>query len=244
MSTSPSDTFRRRQAISDLRHQALTLSSATIRRIGAGIGLRTARASNLQKRIEWYFRGKAPLTNLRRDPPVLGAVLMASALPDEDFEPFLAATALLVLERLGTENGPDDAFWNWTRLAPHYRLAHPSMRAAIMCGFREARRIGRIAFPGEPEPDDCLTNPRNKVLAETRIFDARHPSLKAVVQAVEAEADARVAGALWVRLHRDLASLPDDARQAAEGAFRYLYERPVSLSPPPGADPPLIPVHD
>jgi len=242
MSTSEPDTFRRRQAIADLRHQAFILPAATIRRIGAGMDLRTPRASNLQKRIEWYFRGKAPLTNLRRDPAVLGAILMASALPDDDFEPFLAATALLVLERLATENGPDDAFWDWTRLAPHYRLAEPPVRAAIMCGFRESRRLGRIAFPGEPEPDDCLTKSRDEVIAGLTSLGTRHPLLESVAQAVSAEADGPEAGKLWAQFSRDVTSLPDEARHAVEGAFRYLYERPASLYMPPDADAPIIPV--
>jgi hypothetical protein len=176
MFTSDFGEFRRKQAIADLRHHTRSFPLATVRRIGAGIDARREGA-NLQQRLEWYFRGKLPLSNLRSDAPASGAVLMASALPDEDFESFLAATVLLVLERLTSENGPDDGFWTWRRLAPHYRLAGPSVRAAIMCGFREARRFARIALDEGPEPGDCMSASRDETLAISR---DDHPALALV----------------------------------------------------------------
>lgn len=236
--------FRQRQAIADLRHQTRALPAVGIRRIGAGIGLRSAGGTNLQKRLEWYFAGKAPVTNLRRDRVVYGALLMASALPDDDFEPFVAATVLLLLERLSAPVGKaDDGFWNWNRLAPHYRLALPATRAAIMNGFRECSRQGRISLKGGPTAADCLTVPREDVLSEfARAPD--HPILRAVRDAVHANPDAVQAGALWAEMHRDVANLPDDQRRAAEIGVRHLYERPESLEPPLGRDAAVLPVHD
>ena len=244
MSKSDTRDFRRRQAIADLRHQTLILSAATVRRIAAGIGIRTSRASGLQKRLEWYFSGKVPLSNLRRDGVLFGAVLMASALPDEDFEPFMAATALLLLERLVADAGTDDGFWNWGRLAPHYRLASPPLRAAIMCGFREARRLGRISLAGGPEPEDCLSAPRKAVLDVLASGSRNQPLFAAIEDAILSEADARRAGDLWAGAHRTLVNLRHADRRAGEAGFRYLYERPASIDPPPGTDPPAIPVHD
>jgi hypothetical protein len=235
--------FRQRQAIADLRHQTRALPAVGIRRIGAGIGLRSAGGTNLQKRLEWYFNGKAPVSNLRRDRVVYGAMLMASALPDDDFEPFVAATVLLLLERLSLPGSADDGFWNWNRLAPHYRLAPAATRAAIMNGFREASRQGRIALKGGPSAADCLTAPREAVLSDLSQAPD-HPLLRVVHDAVHADPDAVQAGALWAEIHRDVANLPDVQRRAAEIGVRHLYERPASIAPPPGRDVAVLPVHD
>jgi hypothetical protein len=244
MSTSDIGAFRRRQAIADLSRQKLLFPLATVRRIGAGIGLRQRGSPDLQRRIEWYFSGKAPVAELRRDGLVHGALLMASALPEDDFEPFIAATVLLLIERLSAGSGKDDGFWSWRRLAPHYRLAAPPQRAAIMCGFREAGRLGRIALPGGPDPEDCLTATRAAVLDDLGRNRVEHPLLSPIETAVRDEVDARRAGELWAGVCRGTARLADGPRRAAEAGVRYLYERPLSMEPPDGADVPVIPAHD
>jgi hypothetical protein len=241
MSTSDTGVFRRRQAIADLNRQRLAFPLATVRRIGAGLNVRNTARPDLQQRLEWYFSGRAPVADLRRDGLVHGALLMASALPDDDFDQFIAATVLLLLERLSAERGRDDGFWNWRRLAPHYRLAAPSLRAAVMCGFREARRLDRIDLKDGPTGADCLTTNRIDVLVGLAAGKAARPLLAEIETAIAGEADARRAGALWVALHADIARLPDSPRRAAEDGFRYLYERPAAIDPPPGADVPAIP---
>jgi hypothetical protein len=233
--------FRHMQAIADLRHQARGFPLAPIRRIGAGMGTRSDDGT-LQQRLEWYFRGRLPLTSLRSDARTLGAVLMSSALPDEDFDCFLAATVLLVLERLTSRNGPDDAFWTWRRLAPHYRLAPPAIRAAIMCGFREARLLSRIPLDEGPEPEDCLTAPRVQTLAALEADD--DPVLRLVAVAVRENHAPPTAGGLWLAQHRRLDTLSDDRRRAAHRGFRHLYERPESIHLDRATDVPAIPVHD
>jgi uncharacterized membrane protein YeaQ/YmgE (transglycosylase-associated protein family) len=240
MFTSDFGEFRRMQAIADLRHQTRSFPLAAVRRVGAGIGVRSEHV-NVQQRLEWYFRGKLPLSNLRSDRPAFGAVLMASALPDEDFESFLAATVLLVLERLTSENGPDDGFWTWRRLAPHYRLAAPTVRAAIMCGFREARRLERIALIEGPVRADCLTTPQDEILAA---LSADDPLIASVREAVLEDQDPAAVGDLWLAQHRALDTLSDERRRAAHSGFRHLYERPESIAVAAGSDAPVIPVHD
>jgi hypothetical protein len=235
--------YRRRQAIADLTSQRLAFPLAAVRRIGAGVGLQRSGAPDLQRRLEWHFSGKAPIAELRRDGLVYGMLLMASALPEDDFEPFLAATVLLLLERLSVQGGRDDGFWNWRRLAPHYRLAAAPTRAAIMCGFREAKRMSVIAQPGRPTVEDCLTAPRSDVLAALRHGASGEPLLAIIENAVSAEVGAEEAGALWAAHHRGVARLPETSRQAAEGGFRYLYERPVSMTPS-SPDVPVIPSRD
>jgi hypothetical protein len=235
--------FRRRQAIADLTSQRLAFPLAAVRRIGAGVGLRRPGAPDLQRRLEWHYSGKAPLSELRRDGLVYGMLLMASALPEDDFEPFFAATVLLLLERLSVEGGKDDGFWNWRRLSPHYRLAAAPTRAAIMCGFREAQRSAVIDKPGRPTADDCLTTTRDDVLAALGHGASAEPLLASIENAVSAEVGAEEAGALWAALHRRIALLPETSRHAAEGGFRYLYERPVSMELS-SAEVPVIPSRD
>jgi hypothetical protein len=235
--------FRRRQAIADLTSERLAFPLAAVRRIGAGVGLGRSGTPDLQRRLEWYFSGKAPLSELRRDSLVHGMVLMASALPEDDFEPFLAATVLLLLEQLSVENGTDDGFWNWRRLSPHYRLAAPGTRAAIMCAFREAQRLGRMSQRGRPTAEDCLTAPRDEVLAALGSASSADPLLAMVGQAVSEEIGQREAGDLWATLYRDVARLPETSRHAAEAGFRYLYERPRSMEPADSGVP-VIPRRD
>jgi hypothetical protein len=194
-----------------------------------------------QRRLEWYFSGKVPTGELGRDPLVEGAILMASALPEDDFETFLAATVLLLFARLSAEGGKDEGFWNWGRLAPHYRLAQPDLRAAIMCGFREAHRVGRVTLPERPGERDCTTLPRQEVLDRLARHRAGFPLLSLVERAVGDEADARHAGDLWSTQHRNVARLPDGPRQAVIAGFRFLYERPLSMEPRPADDIPAIP---
>ncbi len=233
--------FRHMQAIADLRHHARAFPLASVRRIGAGIGTRTD-GGTLQQRLEWYFRGQLPLSSLRSDPRTFGAVLMASALPEEDFDCFVAATVLLVLERLTSRNGPDEAFWKWRRLAPHFRLAPPSIRAAIMCGFREAGLLGRIRLGEAPAPADCLTAPREDTLAALVAND--HPVLGLVAVAVNDNHPPASAGTLWLAQHRAVDTLSDDHRRAAHRGFRHLYERPESIRLDAATRVPAIPVHD
>lgn len=241
MSKSDPGTFRLRQAMADLNGQKLQFPLATVRRIGAGMAFRQSSAPDPQRRLEWYFSGKVPPGELGRDPLVEGAILMASALPEDDFETFVAATVLLLVARLSADGGRDEGFWNWGRLAPHYRLAQPDLRAAIMCGFREAHRAGRVTLPESPGERDCTTLPRQEVLDRLARHRTEFPLLSFVERAVAEKADAQHAGDLWATQNRNVARLPDGPRQAALVGFRYLYERSLSMAPPPGYDVPAIP---
>ena len=244
MRTSDPGMFRLRQALSDLNRQRLNFPLATVRRIGAGLSRRGSRAPDLQQRLEWHFSGKVPLSELGRDPLVQGALLMASALPEDDFDSFVAATVLLLVERLSVGGRRDEGFWNWRRLAPHYRLAAPDLRAAIMCGFREARRAGLVALPDGPEPGDCLTLPHDAVLELLGQNRVACPIAAAVETAIRSEADAVESGRLWLGSQATVARLPDSPRRAALAGFRLLYERPLSMEMPGGADAPPIPAPD
>lgn len=236
--------FRLRQATSDLRYVATTLSAAPIRRIAAGMGLRSNNSGDLQRRIEWYFRGQAPISSFPEDRPALAAVMMTSALPEEDFDAFLAATVLLLLERLRAGAGMDNRFWNWSLQSHHYRLAPTEVRAAIMCGFREAIRLGRINLGASPDAEDCLSLSREAVLGllGAAVASGRKDDLTpSLLAAIRAEAAPVEAGRLWSAGHGRADALPPGSRRAALSGFRYLYERPVSMQVPAPYEAPSLP---
>jgi hypothetical protein len=110
-----------------------------------------------------------------------------------------------------------------------------------MCGFREAHRVGRVTLPERPGERDCTTLPRQEVLDRLARHRAEYPLLSLVERAVEEEADAQHAGDLWATQNRNVGRLPDGPRLAALAGFRYLYERSLSMAPPPGYDVPAIP---
>lgn len=236
MSTSDAEGFRTRQAAADLRHAATSMNPAAYRGIADGAG---RRPEALARRLRWCAEGKAPPSALRRDPEVFAALLVASALPEDDPPAFRLATLLLLLERLDAPPVPESYFWSWPRLAPHWRRAEPGFRAAIMCGVREGLRTGRVALDGGPGPEDCLTAPRDEVLAA--LARDGMPATRALLAAVRDDVPPDEAGRLWATGHARLLALPDPARRAALAAVRYLYERPASLSLPADADVPTIP---
>lgn len=74
-------------------------------------------------------------------------ILLAASLPDDDFEAFVLATAILLADRLQGGPGPDDLAWHWDAFAKHYTLAEPPRRAALLLGFRSMVETGQL--PGD-----------------------------------------------------------------------------------------------
>lgn len=77
-------------------------------------------------------------------------LLLIAALPDKGFDAFLAATALLLADRLQVGAGADDLFWNFNAFQDHYSKAPSPMRAAIMNGYRWAHSTRRINLEAVP----------------------------------------------------------------------------------------------
>jgi hypothetical protein len=241
MSTSDIGVFRRRQAIADLNRQLRFFPLAIVRRIGAGLGVRDTRAPNLERRLQWYFSGKAPIDEVRRDSLVHGALLMASALPEDDFESFLAATALLLLERLTqTMAGSMTASGTGASRPPLPARQRPVPCAPRSCAA-SARRGGSAGLTSgrASEPEDCLTRHAgcevlNAVACSTeqgnfRRFCRRDREMQFRGRRI----DARRAGELWADVacrstpRSAVGRRKDDSRGST--GLRYLYERPASI---------------
>lgn len=222
MFTSAADVFRSRQVIADLTAYIVQSGRNSFCRITPGTA-----------RLESLFTTPATAGGsfrFPRDRDIYGEVLLASALPDDDFPAFTTATALLLLDRIRNGAGEDDLYWNWDAFSDHYRLADPSIRAVIMNGFRTAAAMGCVSISVLPETADCLTLGKDAVLVQLRrIGDVK------LIDVIERDATAEEAAELWRN------SIEGTLSPERVNGFRYLYERPKSMAPvdPHGAT--LIP---
>jgi hypothetical protein len=222
MFTSAADIFRKRQVMADL-NAFITIS-------GRSALLRISPGDEGARRLLGILRTQGGRLVFPRDSRVYGEVLLAAALPDEDYPSFVCATALLLLDRIAGGDGGDNLYWNWETFSDQYRLADPPVRAALMNAFRLAAARGRVILPDCPRPADCLTTARDALLP-----GLRREGQVALLDAIEAEVSAVEAGALWSELARATHS------PAMLAGFRYLFERPASLAPQRPARAPLIP---
>ncbi|GFE49524.1 hypothetical protein So717_12770 [Roseobacter cerasinus] len=78
-------------------------------------------------------------------------LLLVAARPDQGLADFLAATALLLADRLQGGAGADDLYWNWDAFAGHYRKGPAPVRAAVLHGFRLAHATRRVNLEHPPE---------------------------------------------------------------------------------------------
>jgi hypothetical protein len=82
---------------------------------------------------------------------LLPSLTLAATLPDDDFEAFQVATALLLADRLQAGGGTDDMFWHWDAFQEHYLTAQPQVRAAILQGYAHANDLRLVSLVDPPE---------------------------------------------------------------------------------------------
>lgn len=95
-------------------------------------------------------------------------LLLIAALPDKGFDAFLAATALLLADRLQDGEGDDDLYWNWDAFPDRYRAAAAPVRAALMNGFRWAHATRKVTLETPPSGSDLNTHD------EVELIDGLH----------------------------------------------------------------------
>jgi hypothetical protein len=220
MFTSTADVFRTRQALRDLLEVVHQNREVIFRP-----GLTGAERDAIEKILNRNCRIVAT-----DDARAYSEIRLAAAMPDEDFAGFIAATALLLADRLQQGCGADNLFWNWDAFRDHYMLADPPVRAALMNGFRLGDILGRVSVGDPPSEQACLTLTRGDVVASLRLDGAIE-----LARAIEAGVPAREAGEIWARSAKGTLDWHELA------AFRLLYERPESMSPPRPDETPLIP---
>lgn len=222
MFTSAADVFRTRQVTSDLTAYLTRSGRKTLCRVPSEQGVRGRLFSVLDKR-----GGRFAFPGDRR---AYGEVLLAAALPDDDYPAFTAATALLLLDRLNGGDGEDNLYWNWDAFRDHYRLADPPVRAMLMNAFRVAEASGRVALCDPPDPVDCLTERPESLVPRLRMSGQG-----ILADAIDEDVSPEIAGRLWTLMSRT----PSTPEQVA--GFRYLYERPAAFAPPDRGNAPPIP---
>lgn len=208
MFTSAAEVFRKRQALRDLS-EVIRANQSAVERLGTTED--TGRAvAELARQGGRFDLGDGRLYT---------ELLLAAAMPEDDFPCFTAATAILLRHRLEGGAG-DDLFWNWEAFRDHYMLADAPVRAALMNGFRTAAAAGRTLLENGPEPPECLTRSPEDVLPGLD-REGRTDIARAIRDAVSAEE----AGRLWTgHAGRTLS-------WSELSGFRCLYERPASMAP-------------
>ena len=219
MFKSTADVFRTRQALRDLT-EAVRSNSPAIARLGT---TDTERAA-----IDRIVASGGHIGH--GDDRVYSQLLLSAAMPDDDFNGFAVATAILLMDRLQDGTGGDDLFWNWDAFREHYRLADPTMRAALMNGFRMAEASGKVNLESSPDRTDCLTRSPGEVMSLLTAAE-QHRLADAIAENVSASD----AGRMWREAVSGELSWPVIA------AFRYLYERPASMAPADPTQVALIP---
>ncbi len=218
MFTSSADGFRMRQVLSDLNNSVMSGRDSILR-------------FSVRSHIDAFPRLMANRGrfNLPNDRDFYSDVLLAAAMPEDDFPAFTTATSILLMDLLQSGAGTDNLYWNWDSFEGHYRMADPAVRAAIMNGFRLGFELGTVNPDTPPSASDCLTSSLGSV--QKALIERGHTDL---ADAVTSNVTAKHAGALWALQTKTLdpTKLP---------GFRYLYERPASLSPPNQETAPLLP---
>lgn len=228
MVTSSADVFRARQTLADLIALAEAAPLSTWTRIAAGRPAAggSAPADGLRR----HLLARRCRLDLPREDGLHSTLLLAAALPDEDFPAFVTATAVLLADLLQGAAGRDDLFWNWEAFHEHYAMAGNRQRAAIANGFRMLHLSGRVTLDPAPDPALCL---RRDAAAVLNLLEGT--GLGGLSRAVATDAPPRVAGRLWQCAARRPLPAP------ALAAFRYLAERPAGLAPPDPETAPLLP---
>ena len=106
--------------------------------------------------------------------------MMVASMPDQSHPAFMAATIVLLSDRLQNGAGQDDLFWNWDAFQERYREAPSSIRAALMNGFRCAHRLKLVKLDHVPSGKDLRTYDESdlhrllKIIARSMTDDMQH----------------------------------------------------------------------
>ncbi|MDD9978060.1 MAG: hypothetical protein OXQ30_10075 [Boseongicola sp.] len=215
---SDAEVFRKRQSIGDLKALIAHTPDATFDRLFAS---HDAFAEEIIRNLGPTFTSVEVFDVQSFSPRHYEEILLAAALPEEDFQCFILASAIVIATGLGRKSKDDMLYWKYDAFHAHYRLAEARERAAIHNGLRTIEQSGLSSFSPSLEPEHCLTRLKSDVL--TALSGTGQEQLET---AIITECSAEVAGTLW-----DKASSTSVSEAALHG-FRYLAERPVGLAPP------------
>ncbi|MEL6204395.1 MAG: hypothetical protein AAFR47_03665 [Pseudomonadota bacterium] len=175
---------------------------------------------------------------------ILPALELAATLPGEDTEGFVAATALLIADRLRFGAGQDDLFWHIDAHGAQYRTLPDRVRGALLRGIAGLSAQGRVRLEEPPAGSDLVTHSTADVLGRlSALARAAPPEIRAAMSRADMrrapEAHAVALDALLEQAHPvlprgpsrwhpgevvDLTSLFPPARGFAEATALLLIE--------------------
>ncbi|MEL6516895.1 MAG: hypothetical protein AAFQ39_04205 [Pseudomonadota bacterium] len=213
--------FRTQQAVADLQALARAASSETVTALANASPVPGAKGvlSALISQAGCRFNGPDAMA-------LHPALTLAATLPDDDFDGFLLATAILIADRLQRGGGRDDLFWHWDAFRARYRAAPDRRRAAIFRGFEQLDAVGLVALFDKPEPRELARIRPDAVVAQ--LTDCSDPDAGLVLAALQDWRAVEDAAALWDRRGGGLVAA---RAQAMLAGFRHLYETQAQFAP-------------
>ena len=215
------------QVTHDLRGVARSAGDDTYAKLAAGGG-RSSKHDDLRELI--FVDGCRVGTPATLD--LLPSLTLAATLPDDDFEAFQTATAVLLADRVQGGLGQDDLFWHWDAFQEHYLTAQPHIRAALLQGYASAHAEGLVSLMDPPPVSNMTTDTRSTI--DLCLEQARSGPQATHADAIGAALwDETVPADIWTR--HCVPVLEDRATsQALLRCVRHLYETRPDLDIYPG----------
>lgn len=224
--------FRTLQAISDLRAVVRAAPGTTLTRLASGVDI--PNADTLLRSL--IFQDGCQFTS----PDTLKLhqkLVLAAALPNDDFDAFQIATALLLADRLQRGLGSDDLYWHWDAFQEHYALSPAHIRASVMHGFRRMQIEGLVVLADPPRGSVLLTETREAVDSGlSRETGTRALAIRSKLGSDEVTAD------FWTTYCAPELDPSTTPAPAIVRGIRYLFETHLDWNPPRGTDRRLIPL--
>lgn len=212
----PLPRFGRLQSVADLRALARRGGPATYGRIASLIPGLPPAGLLASAVAEARLSGRAAEFH--------DALALAATLPGQDRDAFVAATALLLADRLQDGAGRDDLYWHHDAHAGAYRGLDAPDRAAIFTAYALLHRAGRVTLPAPPLLQECATRPEGDVRAALAAEGDLAPA-RVLDEALET-GHLEEAEALWCAAAEKL------SRHAAlRDAARHLYQTRPGFDP-------------
>lgn len=217
--------FREYQYFSDLCQVASGASDATLRRIASG--LPEDIGPDLIRRL-------IDDNSCRLDGDTFGrlrsTVTLASALPDDDFDAFVCATAILIADEIQGGEGMNSLYWHWDAYHDHYRMAEPHVRATLIGGFDALASSGRLALEPMPRPDDLIGRPQDEVVGG--LAELAHGMAPQTIQGLSLalhgrDADRHRMAIEWI-LRDPLCRMPERSRRYPAEVLAVVAGQPAS----------------
>lgn len=213
--------FRTLQAIHDLRAVVRLAGHATRARIAAG-----ANGADAETDFGRLIGRDGCRIGTEQSDRLHQSLVLAAALPDDDFEAFVTATAILIADRIQRGHGTDDLFWHWDAFHEHYRLAQPAVRAVLLQGFHRLQEEGLVNLQDPPHGEELLSERRGTVVAALRTSPDTHAD--AILAALDG---APLEDGFWRRHCLPLLTPGTSPPGRHLRAIRHLYESRLDWNP-------------